>query len=107
MTNKTTEKHHLYYQTLAEKVSDREITEFLKKNELTPTLIKQEYKKDKFFRFMNFEIFDNNIHSSAWCEPELAQTINSCLWKWIFVFRILKAKPIFVGSSNYFSIVGV
>lgn len=107
MKNKTTHTHHNYYEKLAEGVTDEEISVFLKKNKLTPEIIKHEYKKDQFFRFMDFKIFDRNVHPVAFCQPELVEMINSCLWKWIFVFRVLKADPVFVDSSNYFNTVNV
>ncbi len=107
MKNKTTKTHHLYYGDLAEKVTDDEIAAFMKRNKLTPEIIKREYKKDPFFRFMDFKIFDRNIHPAAFCQPELLETINSCLWKWVFVFRVLKAEPVFIDSANYFNTVKV
>lgn len=96
--HKTIKSHYKFYSNLAAQVSEKEIETFLRKNDLDVRSLKLLFKSDPFLRNIDFQIFDNNIHPAAFCEPELLELINACLWKWILVYKVLMAKPIFVGT---------
>lgn len=104
ITNKTSKKYHLFYSDLAAQVSDKELQRFLTKNNLDIRQIKQFYRRDPFLRNMDEAIFDKNIHKAAlsheteYFTDEYPELTNACLWKWILVYRVLKARPIFVGT---------
>lgn len=83
-------------------VSKEDIDKFLAKTRLNIKKLKAEYKKDQFLRNLDFSIFDKNIHDAAKCEPELVEIINSCLWKFILVFKVLGAKPEFLSQNHFF-----
>jgi len=98
LTHKTTRPHYKFYSNLSAQVSDNEIRKFLNKNRLNNQKLRRLFRNDPFLRNIDFKIFDRNIHSATFCEPDLLELINACLWKWVLIYRVLAAKPIFVGT---------
>lgn len=98
LIHKTTRQHHKFYSNLAVQASEKETETFLRKAHLDISKLKRLFKNDPFLRNIDFQIFDKNIHPAAFCEPDFLELINACLWKWILIYRVLAAKPIFVGT---------
>lgn len=96
--HKTTRPHHKFYTDLAAQVNEKEIENFLRKARLDVNKLKRLFKNDPFLRNIDFQFFDKNIHPAALYDPDLLELINACLWKWVLVYRVLAAKPIFVGT---------
>lgn len=99
LKHKITKNHYSFYQNLAFQVTETETLHLLEKLNLTVEKIQEIYKKDRFFNDLN-EKLDENIHPAAFKDIELMELVNACLWKFVFVFILLKAEPVFVTLAD-------
>lgn len=100
LINKTNRKHHNEYGELSKQVTDDEINKFLIANNLNVKILKAKYRRDPFLFNLDDSIFDNNIHPVAKKYDDFDTLINVCLWKHILIYRVLGAKPLFVGKLH-------